>query len=277
MLKDITLGQYFPGNSPIHRLDPRFKLVLMFLYIIMLFSESSFLGFFLLFCFALYVVLASKINLSMILKGLKPLVFVILFVSILNLFYTQGQSVFPGIWLLENITVEGIFMTLSMVTRIILLLSVTTMLTYTTSPIVLTDGIERLLRPLKRIGLPVHELAMMMTIALRFIPVLIDETGKIMDSQKARGADFESGRLLRRVKAMIPILVPLFVSAFRRADELAVAMESRCYRGDIGRTRLHELKAVRLDHLALVYSVAFFALVAAARLIPFSALIGQIF
>ena len=277
MLKDITLGQYFPGNSIIHRLDPRFKLGLMFLYIIVLFSESSFFGFTLLFCFTLFIVLASKINLSMILKGLKPLIFIILFVSILNLFYTPGKSVFPDVWLLRHITVEGIFMTLAMVTRIVLLLTTTTMLTYTTSPIVLTDGIERLLRPLKRIGLPVHELAMMMTIAMRFIPVLIDETGKIMDSQKARGADFESGNILRRVKAMIPILVPLFVSAFRRADELAIAMESRCYRGDIGRTRLHELKAQRLDKTAFFLSVAFFALVGGLRFIHIDAMVMRIF
>jgi len=258
MLKDITIGQYFPGKSVVHRLDARCKLGLVFLFMVVLFSVQGVAAYSLLALFAVLVVLLSKISLRMIVKSLKSIVFMVFFVSILNLFYTQGTSLFPNVWLFHRITLEGVFMTISMIVRIVLLIVVTSMLSYTTSPIVLTDAIEYILNPFKKIGLPVHELAMMMTIAMRFIPTLIDETGKIIDAQKARGADFESGNLFKRVKALIPILVPLFVSAIRRADDLAIAMESRCYRGGEGRTRFHILKSRLQDKLILFGTLLFY-------------------
>ena len=232
MLKDITLGQYFPGNTVIHRLDPRTKLILVIVYIVALFSAKSPLSYGLVALFLIVTVGISKIQPKVILKGMKPLVIIIALTGILNLFYTDGR-VLVQVWIFR-ITVEGIISALFMVSRIILLIAGTFMLTYTTSPIALTDGLENLLGPLKKVKVPVHELAMMMCIALRFIPTLIEETDKIMSAQKARGADFESGNLMARAKALVPILVPLFISAFRRADELAIAMECRCYQGGKG-------------------------------------------
>ncbi len=249
MLKDITLGQYFAGDTVVHRLDPRTKLILVVVYIVTLFSAKWFLTYGVVLLTLAGIILASRIQPKTILKSLKPLLFIIVLTAVLNLFYTQGEPVVK-FWVL-TITKEGIFSAFFMVLRIVMLIAGTFMLTYTTSPIALTDGLERLLNPLKKINVPVHELSMMMCIALRFIPTLIEETDKIMSAQKARGADFETGSLLSRAKALIPILVPLFISSFRRADELAVAMECRCYHGGDGRTRMKELHYQRNDIAAL--------------------------
>ena len=249
MLKDITLGQFFPGDTVVHRLDPRTKLILVIVYIITLFSAKWFLTYGLVLVTLIGIILASRIQIKTIIKSLKPLLFIIVLTGILNLFYTQGE-VLVKFWIF-TITREGIFSAVFMVLRIAMLIAGTFMLTYTTSPIALTDGLERLLNPLKKIRMPVHELAMMMSIALRFIPTLITETDKIMSAQKARGADFETGSLLSRAKALIPILVPLFISSFRRADELAVAMECRCYHGGEGRTRMKQLQYAGRDIVAL--------------------------
>ena len=258
MLKDITLGQFFPGNTIVHRLDPRTKLILVIVYIVALFSAEGVVTYALVFAALAAVVALSKIKLKVILKSMKPLLFIILLTGLLNLFYTQGTPL-VSFWIF-TITREGIFNALFMVLRIAMLLAGTFMLTYTTSPISLTDGLEKLLNPLKKIKVPVHELSMMMCIALRFIPTLIEETDKIINAQKARGADFETGSIIRRAKALIPILVPLFISSFRRADELAVAMECRCYHGGEGRTRLRQLRYTRTDILFLLGAVALVAL-----------------
>ncbi|HIR50681.1 MAG TPA: energy-coupling factor transporter transmembrane protein EcfT [Candidatus Avoscillospira avicola] len=257
MLKDITLGQYFPGNTPIHRLDPRTKLIWVVLYIVALFSAQWLLTYGLVLGLLIAVVALSKIQFKVILKSMKPLLFIILLTGLLNLFYTQGTPL-VSFWIF-TITREGIFSAVFMVLRISMLITGTFMLTYTTSPIALTDGLERLLGPLKKIKVPVHELTMMMCIALRFIPTLIEETDKIISAQKARGADFETGSIFSRAKALIPILVPLFISSFRRADELAVAMECRCYHGGEGRTRLKELSYRRVDYIVLIGGLLFVA------------------
>ena len=257
MLKDITLGQYFPGNTPIHRLDPRIKLIWVVIYIVALFSAQWLLTYGLVLGLLIAVVALSKIQFKVILKSMKPLLFIILLTGLLNLFYTQGTPL-VSFWIF-TITREGIFSAVFMVLRISMLITGTFMLTYTTSPIALTDGLERLLGPLKKIKVPVHELTMMMCIALRFIPTLIEETDKIISAQKARGADFETGSIFSRAKALIPILVPLFISSFRRADELAVAMECRCYHGGEGRTRLKELSYRRVDYIVLIGGLLFVA------------------
>jgi len=259
MLKDITLGQFFPGNTVVHRLDPRTKLILVVVYIVTLFSAKSFLTYGIVLVTLIGIVAASKIKPMTIIKSLKPLLFIICLTGLLNLFYTPGEPLVQ-FWVL-TITKEGILSALFMVLRITMLIAGTFMLTYTTSPIALTDGLERLLNPLKKIKVPVHELSMMMCIALRFIPTLIEETDKIMSAQKARGADFETGSLLSRAKALIPILVPLFISSFRRADELAVAMECRCYHGGDGRTRLKQLQYAGRDYVALTGGVIIMAAV----------------
>ena len=259
MLKDITLGQYFPGDTPAHRLDPRTKLLLVVLYIIALFTAKGIVGYGIVAGCLLLCVLISKVPAKALVKGLKPVWIIVAFTAFLNLFYTPGETLLH--WWIFTITKEGIRSAVFMVLRIVLLIMGTFLLTYTTSPIRLTDGLESLLNPLKKIHAPVHELAMIMSIALRFIPTLIEETDKIMSAQKARGADFESGNFLQRAKALIPILVPLFVSAFRRADELAVAMECRCYHGGEGRTRLYVLKMRRQDILTLLCAVLLTALV----------------
>lgn len=241
MLKDITLGQFFPGNSYIHRLDPRTKLIMLVVYIVALFLAVSWVSYALMLVFLATVIAISKIPLKSIVRGMKPLVMILVFTGVLNIFFTTGENVAISVW---RITVywEGLERALFMVVRILMLITGTFLLTYTTSPIALTDGLEALLNPLKLLRLPVHELSMMMCIALRFIPTLIEETDKIMCAQKARGADFESGNLMQRVKALVPILVPLFISAFRRADELATAMECRCYQGGDGRTKMKLLR-----------------------------------
>ena len=246
MLKDITLGQYFPGNSPVHRLDPRTKLIGLIVYIVALFTAGSWLSYGLVFAFLAGLIALSKIPVKAFVRGMKPLLFILVFTGILNLLFTTGEQVLFSFWRI-TITLEGVYRAIFMVLRILMLISGTFLLTYTTSPISLTDGLESLLNPLKKLRLPVHELAMMMCIALRFIPTLIEETDKIMAAQKARGADFESGNLMQRVKALIPILVPLFISAFRRADDLATAMECRCYQGGAGRTKMKLLRFHRED------------------------------
>ncbi len=263
MLKDITLGQYFPGDTIVHRLDPRTKLIWVILYIVALFCAKSYVSYALVAVVLILMLCLSHIRLGVIVKGLKPLLIIIVLTGLLNLFYTQGTPL-VSFWIF-TITREGVRNAVFMIARIVMLIFGTFLLTYTTSPIALTDALELLLGPLKRIGLPVHELAMMMCIALRFIPTLISETDKIISAQKARGADFESGNLLRRAKALIPILVPLFISAFRRADELAVAMEARCYRGGEGRTRMKQLVMQLRDYIALALGAAFVAAVIVLR------------
>ena len=261
MLRDITLGQYFPGNSVAHRLDPRTKILLVIMYIVALFQAEGWVGYGLVTLVTLLCMAASKIKPASMFKGVKPMLFIIVLTALLNIFYTEGTPVLPG-WI---ITWEGIERAIQMMLRIILLISGTFLLTYTTSPIALTDGLEILLSPLKKLKVPVHEMTMMMSMALRFIPTLISETDKIMSAQKARGADFETGSIVQRAKALLPILVPLFVSAFKRADELAVAMESRCYHGGEGRTRMKQLKMQRRDYIALILGIVFLAVMIALR------------
>ena len=257
MLKDITLGQYFPGDTVVHRLDPRTKLLMVILYIVALFLCKGFVSYGVALAFLITAVVLSKIRPKALFKGLKPLLIIIIFTAALNLFYTDG-TVLVKFWIFK-ITREGIYNAFFLVLRIMLLVMGTFLLTCTTSPIALTDGLESLLSPLKKLHFPVHELAMMMSIALRFIPTLIEETDKIISAQKARGADFETGNIFRRAKALIPILVPLFVSAFRRADELATAMECRCYHGGKGRTKLKQLRYRRRDVFSLLLGVAVLA------------------
>ncbi|MDO5560026.1 MAG: energy-coupling factor transporter transmembrane protein EcfT [Oscillospiraceae bacterium] len=249
MLKDITIGQYFPGQSIIHRLDPRFKIIMTILLIIMLFAADSFLSMALCVIFVAAAYILTKLPAKLMWKSLKPVVPILVFTAVINIFFYDGDVIFRLGFL--KITDDGLKNAMFMLLRIILLIIGTSVLTYTTSPIALTDAIERLMSPLKKLKVPVHELAMMMTIALRFIPTLIEETDKIIAAQKARGADFESGNLIARVKAMIPILIPLFISAFKRAEELALAMECRCYNGGEGRTRLRQLKIRPGDFSAL--------------------------
>ena len=249
MLKDITLGQFFPGDSFIHRLDPRTKLLMVIVYIVALFLASGWLSYGLVATFLVVCITISSIPLKAITKGLKPVMMIVMFTGILNLFFTPGTHEIVNIFGF-SLTWEAVERAAQMILRIMLLITGTFLLTYTTSPIALTDGLERLLNPLKVIRFPVHELSMMMCIALRFIPTLIKETDKIMSAQKARGADFETGSLMERARALIPILVPLFISAFRRADELAIAMECRCYQGGEGRTKLKQLHYTRLDFIA---------------------------
>ena len=255
MLKDITLGQYFPGDTIVHRLDARTKLILVVLYIVALFQSNGWVSYIAVLLATAACMALSQIKPATIFKGLKPMLFIIALTAALNMFYTQGTPIIPG-WI---ITWEGIARSVKMILRIVLLITGTFLLTYTTSPIALTDGLELLLNPLKKIKVPVHEMTMMMSMALRFIPTLIEETDKIMSAQKARGADFETGSLIQRAKALLPVLVPLFVSAFRRADELAVAMESRCYHGGEGRTSMKQPKMLRRDWAALTIGVAFLA------------------
>ena len=264
MLKDITLGQYFPGNSVIHRLDPRTKLIMTVLYIVALFLAVNWISYGLMLLFLLVCIRISGIPFKSIVRGMKPLVIIVIFTGILNLFYTDGGTVILSVWKF-TITTAGVVRAIFMVGRILMLVSGTFLLTYTTSPISLTDGLESLMSPLKKIRVPVHELSMMMCIALRFIPTLIEETDKIMSAQKARGADFETGNVLERAKALIPILVPLFVSAFRRADELATAMECRCYQGGEGRTKMKLLRYHRNDFFALGTGVCLILVVSCLR------------
>ena len=252
-LKDITLGQYFPGNTLLHRLDPRTKLLFTVAYIVALFLAKQVVSYAILFVLLAVLIAVSKVGIRSILRGMKPILIIVIITGLLNLFYTPGDPIWQ--WKFLKITVEGIWAAIYMVLRISMLITCTFLLTYTTSPILLTDGLEKLMGPLKTLHVPVHELSMMMSIALRFIPTLIEETDKIMSAQKARGADFDTGNLLQKAKALVPLLVPLFISAFRRADELAIAMECRCYHGGEGRTRLRQLKLKGIDIAALVFAV----------------------
>ena len=261
MLRDITLGQFFPGDTVVHRLDPRTKIVLLIVYIVTLFQAVSWWSYALVVLVTVLAMILGHITPKNIFKGLKPMLFIIVLTALLNIFYTQGTPVVEG-WI---VTWEGIGRSVQMILRIVLLITGTFLLTYTTSPIALTDGLEKLLSPLKKLKVPVHEMTLMMSMALRFIPTLIEETDKIMSAQKARGADFETGSLMQRAKALLPILVPLFVSAFRRADELAVAMESRCYHGGEGRTRMKQMKLQGIDYAAFALGALFLAAVIVLR------------
>lgn len=265
MIRDITLGQYYPGSSWIHKLDPRVKIVATLLYIVALFVVDDFLGFAIAAAGLAAVIIISKVPLSFILRGLKPVFLIISFTLIINMFMIKGE-VLVSFWIFE-ITKEGLRTAIFMAIRLILLIIGSSLLTLTTKPISLTDGIEALLSPFKKIGLPAHELAMMMTIALRFIPTLMEETDKIMKAQQARGADFESGNLMSRAKALIPILVPLFISAFRIAQDLAMAMEARCYGGSIKRTRMNGMKLHKRDLAASIIYVAFLAAIILQRIL----------
>jgi energy-coupling factor transport system permease protein len=259
MTKDITLGQYFPGDSQLHRLDPRMKIILTIAYMVMLFVAFNAVGLTVASLFMVWVVALSRIPLRMVFRGVKPILPIIIITAVINAFYIGGHTLFKFYFI--TVSYEGLELAVFMAVRIVFLIVGTSMMTYTTSPISLTDALEQLLAPLAKIHLPVHELSMMMTIALRFIPTLIEETNKIINAQKARGADFESGNIARRMKAMVPILIPLFVSAFRRAEELAMAMDCRCYRGGEGRTRLRQLKYSGRDAAAAAVMAAVFAVV----------------
>ncbi|WP_099191194.1 energy-coupling factor transporter transmembrane component T family protein [Tepidibacter mesophilus] len=253
MIKDITIGQYYPTNSVVHKLDPRVKLISTFIFMSSLFIINQFYPYVLVLAFIILTLKLSKIPVNYILKGLKPIMFIIVFTFVINIFMIPGSTVFDIGPL--SISDEGLKQGSFMVIRLILLVVGTSLLTLSTSPIELTDGIEKLLNPFKKIGVPAHELAMMMTIALRFIPTLLDETDKIMKAQMGRGADFESKNIISRAKNLVPLLVPLFISAFRRADELAMAMEARCYRGGDNRTRMNQIKMNKRDYIA--YSIVF--------------------
>ena len=266
MLKDITLGQFFPGNTPIHRLDPRTKLLCVILYIVALFNAKGPLTYGIMIVVLAVCILLSKVEWKALTRGLKPVYIIVAFTAIMNMFFTTGTPV-ADVWLLRHITWQGIISAVQMVLRIVMLIMGTFLMTYTTSPIALTDGLESLLAPLKKLRFPVHELAMMMSIALRFIPTLIEETDKIMSAQKARGAMLDNGSMMERVKALVPVLIPLFISAFRRADELAMAMECRCYRGGDGRTRLKVLRCEKQDYIDLAVCIACFAVILASRLV----------
>lgn len=263
--KDITLGQYFPGNSLLHRFDPRSKIIFTVLFIAAIFLCKGLVSYGITLLILLMMIGISKVQPRVFLKGMKPVVFIVVCTAILNLFYTSGTVLWS--WGILKITEEGIWKAGFMVLRILMLIACTLLLTYTTSPILLTDGLEKLLRPLKKLNFPVHELSMMMSIALRFIPTLIQETDKIISAQKARGADFDSGNLIQKAKALIPILIPLFISSFRRAEELAIAMECRCYHGDEGRTSLRQLRYAGRDYGLIVFSIALCAGIVVLRVV----------
>ena len=264
MLKDITLGQYFPGNTLAHRLDPRTKILLVVLYIVALFCATGLVSYGVMALTLAVCVRISRVGFRQLVRGLKPVLFILIFTLVLNLFFTSGEP-YLFEWGVLHVSYAGLRNAFFMVLRIMLLIMGTFLMTYTTSPISLTDGLEQLLNWMKKLHVPVHELAMIMSIALRFIPTLIEETDKIMSAQKARGADFESGNLIQKARAMLPILVPLFVSALRRAEELATAMECRCYHGGEGRTKLHVLRYQRRDYIALAGGVVILAVVLVLR------------
>ena len=270
MISDITLGQFFPGYSHIHKLDPRTKIILAVLYIVAVFLANSPASFAAVLIFTVILVAVSRISFGVIFRGIKPIVFILLFTALINLFMTGGEGEpLVEFWVIKIYT-EGIARALFMALRVILLITGTSLLlTYTTSPISLTDGLESLLSPFKKIGVPVHTFAMMMSIALRFIPTLVEETEKIMNAQKSRGADFTSGSLVKRAKALVPLLIPLFVSAFKRAEELATAMECRCYRGDYNRTKLVKLEYRGVDALWFFVFAAFLGIMICSVILPY--------
>ncbi len=269
MIRDITIGQYYPAESRIHRLDPRVKIVCTLLFLVSLFIQNSLLGYVIATIYLGTVIRLSKVPLKYIVKGLKPVVILLLFTVIMNLLLTRNGDTLIHFWIF-TITEGGLRTSVFMAIRLMYLVAGSSIMTFTTSPNGLTDGMEKLLHPLNKLNVPVHEIAMMMSIALRFIPILLEETDKIMKAQQARGADFESGNIIQRAKAMVPILVPLFVSAFRRANDLAMAMESRCYHGGEGRTKMKPLRYKSRDRIAyiitLIYLVAIFAV---GRFVPF--------
>ncbi|MBO4216793.1 MAG: energy-coupling factor transporter transmembrane protein EcfT [Clostridia bacterium] len=273
MLRDITLGQYFPGNSVLHRADPRTSILLSILFIVTVFFARSAPAYGFILLLSLLLVMISKIPLKTVLRGIRPLLIIMIITALLNVFWHSGEDVLFSFW---KITVykEGVIAAVYMIVRIFsLIVGTSVILSYTTSPLSLADGLERLLAPLKLIKLPVHEFSMMMTIAMRFIPTLIDETDKITSAQKSRGADLSTGGLVKRAKALIPILIPLFISSFRRADELATAMECRCYRGGKGRTRMNELRMSALDFaLLFVFSAVLAGVILLSRFLPYYAL-----
>ena len=264
MLRDITIGQHFPGNSVVHNCDPRLKLVATIAYVVVLYCCGNAVGVALSILLLGILYRIAKVPLKLILKSLKPIVPIVIFTGVINVLFYPGETPLVSFWIF-SIYPEGISFAVLMAVRILALIAGTSLLTYTTSPTVLTDAIESLLRPLSRLHVPVHEFAIIMTIALRFIPTLVDETEKIMNAQKARGAQLDTGKLNDRLKAMVPILIPLFISAFRRADELAMAMECRCYRGGEGRTRLKVLRFDRQDFLCLAFCVVTFGIILATR------------
>ena len=269
MLRDITIGQYYPADSRIHRLDPRVKIVCTLLFLVSLFIQNSLLGYVIATLFLGTVIRLSKVPLKYIVKGLKPIVILLLFTVVMNLFLTQSGEVLAHFWIF-TITEGGLRTSVFMAIRLMYLVAGSSIMTFTTSPNGLTDGMEKLLHPLNKLNVPVHEVAMMMSIALRFIPILLEEADKIMKAQQARGADFESGNIIQRAKAMVPILVPLFVSAFRRANDLAMAMESRCYHGGDGRTKMKPLRYKSRDRIAYVLTLIYIVLVfVVGRYVPF--------
>lgn len=257
MIRDITIGQYYPVDSKLHRLDPRVKLIGTFGFIISLFLFDTLYGYLFVVLFLATIIKLSKVPFRYIVKGLKTVVMLLVFTSFFNLFFTQGDTVFR--WNFIRITDKGIHNTIFFSIRLVLLILGSSLMTFTTTPNQLTDGLEKVMKPLNKIKVPVHEIAMMMSIALRFIPILLEETDKIMKAQMARGADFETGGIIKRAKSMIPILVPLFVSAFRRANDLAMAMEARCYRGGDGRTKMKPLKYHSKDYIAYVILIIYLA------------------
>lgn len=271
MISDITLGQYFPGFSALHRLDPRTKIICALLFIVAVFLAQNPATFIFLVLFVSLLVLTSRISIPVLIKGIKPVIFILTFTSLINLFLTKGSGEPLFSYHFINIYEEGIYRAIFMSLRVIILINGSSLLlSYTTSPISLTDGLESLLSPLKKIKVPVHSFAMMMSIALRFIPTLVEETDKIMNAQKSRGADFSSGGLIKRAKALIPLLVPLFVSSFKRADELATAMECRCYRGDKNRTKLVKLEYKGIDFAFLGLFAILLGVVIVGRILPYS-------
>ena len=257
MLGDITIGQYYPADSVLHKLDPRTKILAILVYMVSLFIVNNFYGLLGMMAISILVVTVSKVPIKFFFRGLKMIIFIVLLTVALQMFMTPGEVIWQ--WSFLKITKEGIRQAVFMGTRLVLLISITSILTLTTTPIALTDGIERLLKPFQRIGVPAHELAMMMSIALRFIPTLVEETDKIMKAQAARGANFDTGNLIEKVRALVPLLVPLFLSAFQRADELAIAMEARCYHGGTNRTRLKALQYTRKDLAAGILCVCMVA------------------
>ena len=265
MIRDITIGQYYPADSPIHKIDARVKIVITLLYILSLFIIESFIGYAFVIASLAVIIKMSKVPFKFMVKGLKSLIFIIVFTAIINLFVTKGETPLFNVWRF-TVTLEGVYFAIKMCLRIVLLIIGSSILTLTTTPIKLTDGIESLLKPLSKVGVPAHDIAMMMTIALRFIPTLLDETDKIIKAQQARGADFDTGNLVNKAKALVPILVPLFISAFRRADELAMAMEARCYAGGGQRTRMNVMKITSIDYVASVVFVIYFAVLVAIRI-----------
>ena len=269
MIRDITIGQYYPAQSPVHRLDPRLKIICTLIFLVSLFVQNSLLGYAVATIFLMIVIKASQVPLKFMLKGLKAIVILLLFTVVMNLFLTKGGETLVHFWIF-TITEQGLRVSVFMAIRLIYLIVGSSLMTLTTTPNSLTDGIESVLKPLNKINVPVHEIAMMMSIALRFIPILLEETDKIMKAQIARGADLESGNIIQKTKAMVPILVPLFVSAFRRANDLAMAMEARCYCGGEGRTKMKPLIYEKRDYLAYTFSIFYLAVVIiVGHFIPF--------